>query len=99
MDGGHEQEADTSLLSLQSSTGPHNKYGQFLWNCGRREEQIKHSPGPLVQTVSTVSPVQKVPPFQSLHEIVLCLRGKEEGNGKFCLPQLSPVPVLLHGHL
>jgi len=40
MDGGHEQEADASLSSLQSSTGPYNKFGQSLWNCGRRAEQV-----------------------------------------------------------
>jgi len=65
-----------------------------LWKKSRAG--IRHSPGPLV---STVSRVQKALPFQSLHEIILCLRRKEEGNGKLCFPQLSHVPVLQHGHL
>lgn len=68
-----------------------------LWKKGRAD--VKHSPGPLVQAVSTVSRLEKALPFQSLHEILLCFGRKEEGNGKFCFPQLSLAPVLQHGYL
>lgn len=68
-----------------------------LWKKGRAD--VKHSPGPLVQAVSTVSQLQKALPFQSIHEILLCFGRKEEGNGKFCFPQLSLAPVLQHGYL